>query len=184
MKNILIITILATLGLTNIHAEASNAEMCKTYIKEAKGFASTMQTNKVSESTLAFYKDKVVSHCGNIASKTAYEKDFFAHELMKKDTTTVSNCKLAINMAKAYDDSANTSAFIANAHKVNVIDNCGTVAAKKAPAFCLFDKIDNSKDTLKDKCIASIEKAHATIGTSTAFENKAAVLVNCGRLAS
>lgn len=186
MKNILITAFIAMIALTNTHAQESsiktNVETCKTYITEAKSFQATMDTNKVSKATLAFYKDKVLAHCGNIASKMPYEKNFFANTLMKKDTTTVSNCKLAIKMAKDYDKSESTSPFIANAHKVNIADNCGTLVAKKIPAFCLFDVVDNSREDLKHKCIASIKKAHAAMGTQTVANYKDEVLANCARL--
>ena len=182
MKKILLMLSIAILALTNTQAEESNVEVCKTYINEAKSFQETMDTNKVSESTLAFYKDQVVSNCGNIASKMSYEKNFFAQALIKKENATASNCKLAINMAKSYDNNGNNSPFIANAHKINVVDNCGTLMAKKSSAFCLFSKVDNTKENLKDKCVASIDKAHATMGTSSDFKNKGEVLRNCGRL--
>jgi len=182
MKKTIMIIVTVLLALTNVEAKGTDVETCKTYIKEAKSFQATMETNKVSEATLAFYKDQVVAHCGNIASKMSYEKNFFAQALMKKENRTVSNCKLAIKMAKSYDSSVNTSPFITNAHKINVIDNCGTLMAKKVPAFCLFEKVDNSKEKLKDKCFASIEKAHVTMGTSADFETKKEVLRDCGRL--
>ena len=140
MKKVLITAFLAMITMTNVQAQESNIDMCKTYIKEAKSFQTTMDTNKVSQATLAFYKDKVVAHCGNIVAKVPFERNFFAKALMKNDTATINNCKLAINMAKAYDVSANKSPFIANAHKVNMADNCGTLVAKKSPAFCLYDK--------------------------------------------
>ncbi len=181
MKNILILALLATVGLLNAQAQDTISE-CKTYINEAKDFQKTMHKNKVSEATLAFYKDKVVVHCGNITSKMPYEKNFFANVLMKKDITTVSNCKLAIKMAKAYDKSTHKSPFIANAHKVNMADNCGTLVAKKIPAFCLFDVVDNSKEDLKEKCLASIDKAHATMGTDSVATYKDEVLANCSKL--
>ncbi|HIP29137.1 MAG TPA: hypothetical protein EYG82_08190, partial [Sulfurovum sp.] len=138
MRNIIITAIAAAMALTSVHAKDANIEACKTYISEAKSFQASMDTKKVSKATLAFYKDKVVAHCGNIASKMPFEKNYFANVLMKKDTTTVSNCKLAIKMAKSYVDNDSTTAFMVNAHKVNVADNCGTLVAKKAPAFCLF----------------------------------------------
>ncbi|MCF6184829.1 MAG: hypothetical protein L3J56_09455 [Bacteroidales bacterium] len=181
MKNILITVIIATLALVNIQAQ-DEIETCKTYISEAKSFQDTMHKDKVSDATLAFYKDKVVAYCGNIASKMPFEKKFFANTLMKKDTTTVSNCKLAIEMAHAYDEGEHTSPFIANAHKVNMADNCGTLVAKKVPAFCLFDVVDNSTEDLKEKCLASIDKAHAAMGTNSVANYKAEVVVNCGRL--
>jgi len=182
MKKIILTALIATLALTTIQAKDSNVEACKAYIAEAKSFQSTMKHNKISDATMAFYKDEVVSFCGNVASKMPYKENFFALELMKKDTTTVSNCKLAINMAKAYDESGDTTAFIAHAHKVNMADNCGTLVAKKAPAFCLFDVVDNSKEELKNKCLASIDKAHAAMGTNSVANYKAEVVANCGRL--
>jgi len=183
MKNILITILISIIALTNVQAkDKSSIEACKTYINEAKSFQSTMKSDKISEATFAFYKDNVVAHCGNIAAKMPYKKDFFALQLMKKDRATVNNCKTAIKMAHTYDNKADKIAFISNAHKINITDNCGTLVAKKAPAFCLFDKIDNSKEKLKEKCLTSIEKAHATMGTSADFENKGEVLRNCGRL--
>ena len=183
MKKIIIAALVSTLALINVQAnDKTNIEVCKTYINEAKSFQETMETNKIDEATFAFYKDQVVANCGNIVSKETYEKNFFAQALMKKDTATVNNCKTAIAMAHSYVDNDNSSAFIANAHKVNVVDNCGTLVAKKAPAFCFFDVVDNSKESLKDRCLASIEKAHATMGTESALQNKNEVLENCGKL--
>ncbi|WP_309497816.1 hypothetical protein [Sulfurovum sp.] len=183
MKKTIIMAIITILATVNVQAETTNVEMCKTFIEKAKEYQSTMKSDEVSKATLAFYKDEVVGQCGNIASKMTYKKNFFAAALMKKDTATVNNCKVSIQMAKAYADTADQSFIIAHAHKVNVIDNCGTLMAKKAPAFCLFDVVDSSNtDALKEKCIASIEKAHATMGTSADFENKGEVLKNCGRL--
>ena len=173
---------MAALTLTTMQAKDTNIEACKAYIAEAKSFQSTMKHNKISDATMAFYKDEVVTFCGNVASKMPYKENFFALELMKKDTTTVSNCKLAINMAKSYNESGHTSPFISNAHKVNIADNCGTLVAKKAPAFCLFDMVDNSKADLKEKCLASIDKAHAAMGTDSVANYKAEVVANCGRL--
>jgi hypothetical protein len=141
-----------------------------------------MDNSKVSEATLAFYKDEVVVFCGDIASKIPYKKDFFAKQIMKNDTTTVSNCKVSISMAKSYAHSSDTTEFMTNAHKVNVVDNCGTLVAKKVSAFCLFDKVDNSKEDLKDKCIASIEKAHSAKSTESLNKLKDEVVSNCGKL--
>lgn len=182
MKKIIIAALVSTLAFINVQAEETNIEICKTYINEAKSFQSTMETNKVDEATFAFYKDKVVAHCGSIVSKAPYKKDFFAQTLMKKDRATVNNCKTAIAMAHSYIENDNSSPFIASAHKINVIDNCGTLVAKKAPAFCSFDVVDNSKESLKARCLASIDKAHATMGTESALQNKNEVLANCGKL--
>jgi len=189
MKKILITALIATLAMVNVQAETTQVEMCKTFIEKAKSYKSTMKEDKISQATLAFYKDEVVGHCGNIASKMPYQKDFFAMTLMKKDHATVSNCKLSIKMAKAYAETTDKSFIITNAHKVNVIDNCGTLVAKKAPAFCLFDVVDKSDEDLKERCIASIKKAHAftaTINTNPEAlqAHKDAVIANCGSLQS
>lgn len=136
---------MSTLALVSANAEATDVEMCKTFINEAKTYQATMKEDKVSQATLAFYKDSVVAHCGSIVAKMPYKKDFFAHALMKKDTATVNNCKLSIKMAQSYAKTADKSFLITNAHKINVIDNCGTLAAKKSPAFCLYDVAANSK---------------------------------------
>lgn len=183
MKKIITMAIITILATINVQAETTNVEMCKTFIKKAKDYQATINNDELSKATLAFYKDEVVGQCGNIASKMTYKKNFFATQLMKKDIATVNNCKLSIKMAKSYDETTDKSFIVSHAHKVNIVDNCGTLMAKKAPAFCLFDVVDNSNtDALKDKCIASIEKAHANMGSSADFENKGEVLKNCGRL--
>ncbi|MDQ7046893.1 MAG: hypothetical protein Q9M39_04475 [Sulfurovum sp.] len=183
MKKVIIAALVTTLAFINVQAyDKTSVEVCKTYISEAKSFQETMKTNKIDEATFAFYKDQVVANCGSIASKLPYEKSFFALALIEKDKATVTNCKTAIAIAHSYVDNDNSSAFIANAHKINVIDNCGTLVAKKTPAFCLFDVVDNSKESLKDRCLASIEKAHVTMGTKSALQNKNEVLKNCSKL--
>ncbi len=183
MKNILITILISIIALTNTQAkDTTSIEACKTYINEAKSFQETMKSDTISEATFAFYKDNVVAHCGNIAAKMPYKKDFFAHQLMKQENSTVNNCKTAIKMAHLYDNKADKIAFMTNAHKINITDNCGTLVAKKAPVFCLFDKTDDSTEKLKDKCVASIEKAHAAMGSSEDFKNKGEVLRDCGRL--
>ena len=48
-------------------------------------------------------------------------------------------------MAHSYAETTDKSFIITNAHKINVIDNCGTLVAKKSPAFCLYDVASNSK---------------------------------------
>lgn len=187
MKKIILVTMMSILAMVNVQAETTNVEMCKTFIEKAKTYQATMKDDEVSKATLAFYKDEVVGQCGNIASKMTYEKNFFASALMKKDTSTVNNCKLSIKMAKAYAETTDKSFIVTHAHKVNVVDNCGTLVAKKAPAFCFFDVVDNSKEDLKERCLASIEKAHAY--TVTMDKNpdalqsyKDEVVANCGKL--
>lgn len=187
MKKILIATLITTMAMINAQAETTDIKMCKTFIEKAKTYKETMKDDKVSQATLAFYKDEVVGHCGNIVAKMPYKKNFFAAALMKNDTTSVNNCKVSIKMAKIYEETDNKSFIIAHAHKVNIIDNCGTLVAKKTPAFCFFDVVDNSKEDLKERCLASIEKAHAF--TASGHNNvealqshKDAVVANCGGL--
>lgn len=183
MKKIIMTALVSALALITVQAkDLTSIESCKTYINEAKSYQATMKSDKVSEATLAFYKDNVVAHCGNIASKMPYKKDFFAQALMKKETTTVSNCKTAIKMAKSYKNIDDKFDFITQAHKVNVVDNCGTLIAKKAPSFCQFDVVDNSKADLKARCLASIKKAHKATNTEARNTYKDEVVSNCGRL--
>ncbi|WP_309496547.1 hypothetical protein [Sulfurovum sp.] len=187
MKKIIIMAIISMIATINVQAETKNTEMCKTFINKAKSYQSTMKNDDVSKATLAFYKDEVVGQCGNIASKMTYEKNFFAKALMKKDAASVNNCKMSIQIAKKYDETANKSFIITNAHKVNVIDNCGTLVAKKAPAFCFFDVVDNSKEDLKERCLASVEKARTFQSTNNkdielVQSHKDEVRANCGTL--
>jgi len=184
MKKILLMAFIATLALTNTQAEETSTDICKTYIKEAHIFQSTNKKSEATDATLDFYKDKIVSHCGNITSKETYNRDLFAQSIMKKEVNSAENCKLAINMAKSYDQSANKSSFMTDAHKVNIADNCGTLVAKKAPAFCLFSAVDNSKEEMKGRCIASIDKAHTLPKGQVLDSHKNEVIANCGRLQS
>ncbi len=183
MKKILTITLISILALINVQAQETNIEMCKAYIKEAKNFQATKEVTIVSEATMAFYKDQVTANCGNIVSKAPFKNDFYAKAFTKQQSSSMVNCKMAIQMAKAYDENAEVKPFIANAHRINVTDNCGTLVAKKAPAFCLFDKVDNSSaDALKERCLASIKKAYEARGTSDDSASKEEVVINCGRL--
>lgn len=183
MKKILTIALLSVMALTSAQAKDSNVEMCKTYIAEAQKFQAAKETNIISEATMAFYKDQIVAHCGNIVAKVPYQKDFFATQFMKHDAVSLSSCKLAIKMAKAYSDSENVTPFMTNAHKINVTDNCGTLVAKKPAAFCLFDVTDKSNtEDLKKRCLASIKKAHEAKGVDAISAGKAEVVANCGRL--
>lgn len=76
MKNILLIALITTLTMITIQAETTEVAMCKAFIEKAKTYKSTINDDKVSQATLAFYKDEVVGHCGNIAAKMPYKKNF------------------------------------------------------------------------------------------------------------
>lgn len=187
MKKIIIMAMISILATINVQAETTDVEMCKTFIEKAKSYQSTMKEDKVSKATLAFYKDEVVGHCGSIASKMPYDKKFFAKALMKKDVASVNNCKMSIKIAKSYRETEDESFIIAQAHKVNVIDNCGTLMAKKAPVFCFFDVVDNSKEDMKERCLASVEKARIFKSTNNkdielVQSHKDEVRANCGGL--
>lgn len=187
MKNLIITAMITILATINVQAETSNVEMCKTFIEKAKSYKSTMKDDQVSRETLAFYKDEVVGHCGSIASKMPYDKKFFANALMKQDNASAYNCKKSISIAKKYAETEDQSFIIAQAHKVNVIDNCGTLMAKKEPVFCFFDVVDNSKEDMKKSCLASVEKARAFSATNNkdielVQSHKDEVRANCGSL--
>jgi hypothetical protein len=185
MKKIIIMTMLSILATIHVQAEATDVKMCKTFIEKAKSYQLTMGEDDISKATFSFYKDEVVGHCGSIASKMPYDKNFFVNTLMKKDVASVNNCKMAIKIAKRYVENTDKSYIITQAHKVNVIDNCGTLVVKKAPIFCNFEVVDNSKENIINRCIASIEKAHKyqsseNKNTETFQSYKKEVIANCG----
>jgi hypothetical protein len=186
MKKILMTAIIATLSFANAATQNANIEACKTYINEAKSFHSTMEMNKVSHATLAFYKEKIVSHCGNVIAKPSYEQNIFATLLIKKDTVTANSCKLAIQMAKTYHEGNKVSPVLSKAHKVNMVDNCGTLVAKKAPAFCLFENVNETIEentvSLKEKCLVAINKAHSAVDKNRILAQKEDIVLNCGNL--
>ncbi|MDQ7085921.1 MAG: hypothetical protein Q9M36_13865 [Sulfurovum sp.] len=182
MKKIFITALLTTLALLNLEANSNSVETCKNYISEAKSFQSTMHNDKISQATMVLYKEKVVAHCGNIVASLPYKKEFFVKELVKKDTQTVAQCKLAIQIAKAYTNNDKRSTFMAQTHKENMIDNCGNLVAQKTPAFCLFDKVADSTDVLKERCITAIQDAHKTVDVKQMLTHKKAIVFNCGKL--
>ncbi|MEA2048097.1 MAG: hypothetical protein U9O64_06565 [Campylobacterota bacterium] len=183
MKKILILSIISLLAMVNVQAETkTDIELCKAFINKAKAYQSTMKEDHISQATFAFYKDEVVNNCGNIASSMPYSKDFFATQLMKSDRATAKNCKLSIKMAQTYVETEEMSPFLTHAHKVNIIDHCGTLVAKKESANCLFNVVDNSKEDLKERCVASIEKAHSAKNPDALKMHKEAVIANCGKL--
>jgi len=187
MKNILIMAMMTILATLNLQAENSNVESCKAFIKEAQSYQSTMKQDNISKATLAFYKDEVVGHCGSIASKMPYDKNYFANALTKKQNESVFTCKKSIEMAKTYAQTANKSFLVTQAHKENVISNCGTLVAKKASAFCLFDIIDESNEDKKARCLASVERAKAFQNTNSkdievVQSHKDEIRANCGSL--
>ena len=102
-------------------------------------YQNTMKDDKMSNATLAFYKDKVVSHCGTIVAKVQYEENFFSNLMIKDTFASVDNCKVSIEIAKTYAASDTHNFKVLEAYQENVVDNCGTLVAKKAPAFCMYD---------------------------------------------
>jgi len=143
MKNLLTILIISILAITtNVNAD-TNLEMCKTFVKQGHKYSDTMKNDSASQKTLAFYKEKIVAHCGPLVAKPVYEVNYFTQVSAKNTTGTVESCKASIAMAKSYAESSkyNKSMVIAEAHKVNIVDNCGTLIAKNPLAVCHIDTV-------------------------------------------
>jgi hypothetical protein len=59
--------------------------------------------------------------------------------------------------------------------------------AKKAPVFCFFDVVEESKEDVKSRCLASVERARAFSATNNkdiemVQSHKDEVRANCGGL--
>ena len=122
--------------------EGKSIKVCESYIKQTKSFKKTMGNDKVSLETLAFYKEKMLVHCGNIASKRKFEKKSFLKMMMKDGKTTTAECKMAIDMASKYSETPEQEALIVAAHKENIVDKCGTLVASHVSSYCLYDEAE------------------------------------------
>lgn len=143
MKNLLAIIMISILAIsTNVNAD-TNLEMCKTFVKQAHNYSDTMKNDSGSQKTLSFYREKVVAHCGTVMAKPIYEVNYFTQVSAKSTTGTIESCKASIAMAQSYAESSkyNKSMIIAEAHKVNIVDNCGTLIAKNPSAVCHIDTV-------------------------------------------
>lgn len=143
MKNLLTTLIISILAITtNVNAD-TNLEMCKTFVKQAHNYNDTMKNDSASQKALSFYKEKIAAHCGTVVAKPVYEVNYFKQVNAKNMTGTVESCKASIAMAKRYAEHSkfNKSMIIAEAHKVNIIDNCGTLIAKNPSAVCHIDTV-------------------------------------------
>ncbi len=132
MKKILLMALLTTFAMSS-----TDVNTCKVFINQAHKYQETMKGDVLSKTTLAFYKEKIVAHCGNIVAKKTYEKNFFAKAMMKDTVVTQENCKMAIKIAKNYKENTEfTSNIILDAYKENIVDNCGTLVAVEKPSYC------------------------------------------------
>jgi hypothetical protein len=135
MKMILTVLLMTTFAL---HADKGSIEVCKSYISQVKEFKATMGNDKLAQETLNFYKNKMQVHCGDLSSKTKFERKSFVELMMKDEKTTTAECKQSIEMASKYSETKNQSALIVAAHKENIVDNCGSLVASHVSAYCLY----------------------------------------------
>ena len=135
MKMILTVLLMTTFAMS---ADKGSIEVCKSYIKQVKDFKAQMGNDKLSQETLKFYKEKMLVHCGNLASKKKFEKKEFAEMMAKDNNKTTAECKQAIDMAAKYSETKNQSPLIVAAHKENIADNCGSLMAAHVSAYCLY----------------------------------------------
>jgi len=142
MKKLIMITLVGALSMTVTATakEGKSFKVCQSYIEQTKAFKKTMGDDKVSLETLAFYKEKMLVHCGNIVSKTKFEKKSFSKMMMKNEKTTTAECRMAIDMASKYSEAPNQAALIVAAHKENIVDKCGTLVASHISSYCLYDE--------------------------------------------
>ncbi len=118
--------------------KVKSISVCEAYINQTKAFEKTMKQDDVSKKTLAFYKEKMLVHCGSMTSKVKFEKKQFAEMMSKDENTTVPECRMAIDMASAYSKNKVQSELIVAAHRENIADNCGSIVASHVSAFCLY----------------------------------------------
>jgi uncharacterized protein YunC (DUF1805 family) len=142
MKKLVIIALLSTFSMAEAASiqKGKSLQICKSYIEQAGAYEKTMGTDEISKKTLAFYKEKMFVHCGSISAKTKFEKKSFIAMMAKNVRTTISECKMAIDMAGKYSENEKQLEIIVVAHKENIVDNCGTLVASHVSSFCLYDE--------------------------------------------
>jgi len=141
MKKLLIIVLLSTFGMSETVSvtKAKSIEVCQSYITQAQEFKKTMGEDEISKSTLLFYKEKMLVHCGKISSKPKFEKISFLEMMAKSSEHTTAECKMAINMASQYSKNKTQSEIIVAAHRENIADNCGALVASHVSSYCLHN---------------------------------------------
>lgn len=146
MKKLIIVALLSTFGMAEslTATKEKSISICESYINQAKTFEKTMKQDDISKKTLAFYKEKMLVHCGRMTSKTEFEKKSFSELMMKSDQSTVPECRMAIEMASAYSKNKEQSEIIVAAHRENIADNCGSLVASHVSAYCLYGEEDFS----------------------------------------
>lgn len=187
MTKILTITVILIAMIQNISAKDNNLEMCKAFIEQGKAYKNTLNKEQSNDATLAFYKEKIVAHCGTVMAKVQYQRDFFPNLMVKNTGETVEGCKTSIKIAKNYAKNASNENML-TAYKENIIDNCGTLVAYTKPAFCLFDvaKTSSVQERIIDLCVVAIKNAHETKSISKDTKvlalHKANIVEKCGNI--
>lgn len=145
MNKLIIVALLSAFGMADAFTatKEKSTSVCQSYIDQTKAFEKTMKQDEVSKKTLAFYKEKMLVHCGNMTSKTKFEKKQFAEMMSKNEKTTVPECRMAIDMASAYSKNKVQSELIVAAHRENIADNCGPLVASHVSAYCLYGEEEN-----------------------------------------
>lgn len=144
MKKFIVIALLGTYGIAQevSTTKIKSTAVCESYIKQTKEFEKTMKQDEVSKQTLAFYKKKMLVHCGSIVSKVKFEKQYFTEMMMKSEINTIPECRMAIEMASVYSQNKEQSEVIVAAHRENIADNCGSLVASHVSAYCLYGDED------------------------------------------
>jgi hypothetical protein len=140
MNKMIIVALLSVFSMAETASvtKQKSVAVCQSYIDQTKEFKKTMGTDKVSQETFAFYKQKMLVHCGSIVSKVKFEKQYFSEMMMKAEVNTVPECRMAIAMASKYSENKKQSSIIVAAHRENIADNCGSLVASHVSAYCLY----------------------------------------------
>ena len=140
MNKLIIATLLSVFSMAEVvnTTKVKSISVCESYVNQTKAFEKTMQQDEVSKQTLAFYKEKMLVHCGSMTSKVKFEKKKFAEMMSKDENTTVPECRMAIDMASQYSKNKEQSELIVAAHRENIADNCGSIVASHVSSFCLY----------------------------------------------
>lgn len=116
------------------------AEVCKSYIAQAKAYEKVMDNTALSQETFTFYKEKMKIHCGSLTSKTQFERKSFTDLMMKSNVKDKQACKTAIAIASKYSKTDSQVGLIIAAYKENIADKCGSLVAAHVSNFCLYDE--------------------------------------------
>jgi hypothetical protein len=185
MKYLLTLSVILGALVQTLTAD-SQLEACKTFVKEGTAYHHTLKAGEVDE-TLNFYKENIIANCGNVVAKAHYKVDFFPQLMVKSTTSTLTGCKASIKIAKSYQANGGADKSVIDAHKENIVDNCGTLVAKSEPVFCPFGIEDSaSVENLKQLCQSAIKEAHdakaVDVDKKALAVHKANIVEKCGEL--